>query len=740
MLRKLPALLLILASLAAALFGALGDTPSHGLPTVNNVTLFARSDTSVPALNGMVLSPSPAWTGQQISDAYSENTFTLYPTLGTRLRIQGTVLFRVWMKSDAPTFGIALFTLYEISVNGSSKEVAGTEGPMGISSRISDFNFAISGINATIEPSSTLQFRFTFVSSDSEEKAYLLWNDSRTPTQIVIPCLDHLSIEFSIHDQYGITASAYRANYSEEQVGVWMELAATDPFGLNDLRSIFVSVEDGTGNVIVDGEPMSLDTSGASFYSGIFAFNTSFPVGSYVVLLEILDSSGNSYHISSGFGIAYFYSLKFTLVDEFDQPLSEANYTITATSLVYATGSTNMAGLAQMQLPSSDVVGTYEIRVLWKNVPITVLSELDLTKETTLHLNVEVFRVTARCVLYGVPLSGASVSLIKNSVSIADAKTGLDGSVTFNQIPEGDYVITVSYLSYQYETNITVDRSFQTLVALEIPYLGRIPYIIMLMAAIVAAGLLVRRMRKPRSETISVINRLVDGGIPTSATIMIVGPSASGKTVLLENLMHASLVKGKPCVFIATMEFPSGIRKEMKGLGFDVSDYEKKGKLAFIDCYSAAAGQTSEEKYSVSSVTDLTRLGIEVSSCLESFGKGTEVFLDSLAPWVASLKPEFIVSFIHTTGAKVKAGDGKFSFTIGTSVDRELLTKLEDASDGIVELKISESEKEPRRRLAIRKFRGRKHSTEWIDFQVTENRGIVFRIYRRTLRKLWKGS
>jgi KaiC/GvpD/RAD55 family RecA-like ATPase len=107
---------------------------------------------------------------------------------------------------------------------------------------------------------------------------------------------------------------------------------------------------------------------------------------------------------------------------------------------------------------------------------------------------------------------------------------------------------------------------------------------------------------------------------------------------------------------------------------------------------------------------------------------------------VASLKPEYIVSFIHTTGAKVKAGDGKFSFTVGTSVDRELLTKLEEASDGIVELKISESEKEPRRRLAIRKFRGRKHSTEWIDFQVTEHKGIVFQIHRKTLRKLWKGS
>jgi len=131
------------------------------------------------------------------------------------------------------------------------------------------------------------------------------------------------------------------------------------------------------------------------------------------------------------------------------------------------------------------------------------------------------------------------------------------------------------------------------------------------------------------------------------------------------------------------MQFPSEIRKEMKALGFDITEHERRGELEFVDCYSAAAGQASKERYSVGSVTDLTRLSTELSTCLQNLGDGADVFLDSLGPWIATLKPEYILSFIHATGAKVKAEDGKFHFTIGTGVDREFMKKMEEASDAV---------------------------------------------------------
>jgi hypothetical protein len=165
---KLPVVLLTLFLLAATVNGVVENLPpSSALPTVNNITLFARLDESVPAYGGMILSPSPNWSGQQMSDAYGENVFTLYPILGQQLKILGTVLFRVWLRSDSPTFGKVTFSLSELSVNGNLKEVTRTEGYVGVNTRSSDFNFAIASVNVTIEPSSALQFRFTYTHAGS---------------------------------------------------------------------------------------------------------------------------------------------------------------------------------------------------------------------------------------------------------------------------------------------------------------------------------------------------------------------------------------------------------------------------------------------------------------------------------------------------------------------------------------------------------------------------------------------
>jgi len=728
--KTLVAVLSILFLLAAATSGILQHAlQSLALPSVNNVTLFARLEEPV----GMILSPSPKWSGQQTTDAYSENVFTLYPILGQRLEIFGTVLFRAWLRSDSPTFGKATFSLYQLSVNGDLEEVTRTEGYVGVNPRISDFNFAIAGVTATLEPSSALQFRFVYTSANPSVKVYLLWNDPRTPSQVVIPCVDHVSPDIAVFDKDGNPVSTFNANLTGAQAGVWVKVSVVNPFGLYDLTTTTLSVTDRTGTKIVDSQPMSLESSGASFYSGTYVLNTSFPVGVYSAVAKIVDSSGNTYQVSKGFSISYTYLLQFNLADEDNRPLSDANYTISSDSAVYALGSVDTSGWAAQQLPSSDIVGKYQITIFWKATQLTVLSELNLSGATTLNLKVSVYRVAVRYVLYGIPLSRASVYLLRNSTVIAKAVTEIDGSAVFDQIPPGDYVAKVNYMSYQYETSILVEKSHETLVALEIPYLGRIPYAAVSVAALAVVAVFVRRKRKLYPATINVLDDLIEGGLPQAATIMIMGPSAAGKTVLLENLMYASLDRRRPCVFVTTMQFPSEIRKEAKALGFDTEPHEKEGRLVFVDCYSAAAGQASEEKYSVPSITDLTRLGTELSACLGSLGKGTEVFLDSLAPWVAALKSEFIVSFLHATGAKVKAGDGRFFFAVGTSVEKEFLTKVDEASDGVIELTISEKQKEPRRKLTIRKIRGRKHSTRPVDFSIVEGRGIVFYIRGRSV-------
>lgn len=132
-----------------------------------------------------------------------------------------------------------------------------------------------------------------------------------------------------------------------------------------------------------------------------------------------------------------------------------------------------------------------------------------------------------------------------------------------------------------------------------------------------------------------------------------------------------------------------------------------------------------EERY-VTSHTDLTSLGLEISKCLESAGPGTDVYLDSLTPLANVLRMDYLLNFLQSIAAKVKANDGRLCVTIGAGIEKSGLTKLEEASDCVIETQLQESGKGQRKRLRIRKLRDRPYDDKWVRFRVEAGKGIVF--------------
>ena len=260
---------------------------------------------------------------------------------------------------------------------------------------------------------------------------------------------------------------------------------------------------------------------------------------------------------------------------------------------------------------------------------------------------------------------------------------------------------------------------------------------ISLLIVIIALSSLVviRRIQKKARKKIyktpfNYFNTLVKGGIPKSNAIMIYGAPGSGKTILLEHFVYDSLKKRRPCVFITNLDFPSRVRDRMKELGLKVKNSFLSKNLKFIDCYSETAGQKSTEEYSISSLGDLTTLGVKLSSCLNELGKNTDVFMDSLNPLFTLLKSDDILNFIHSTSAKVKGINGRFFFTVSTGIEEEIRSKLESTSDGVIELQIYESEEKYNRRFRIKKLR-KEHFDEWIDFSIEDKKGIIFHLRKK---------
>ena len=234
-----------------------------------------------------------------------------------------------------------------------------------------------------------------------------------------------------------------------------------------------------------------------------------------------------------------------------------------------------------------------------------------------------------------------------------------------------------------------------------------------------------RRRTKEYLAPFSFFDQMTGGEVPGGSMVTVEGNTGAGKTTLCSEVMYEDLKRGRPCIYVAADDFPDRIRDQMRTLGIDVGGYEKSGLLSFVDCYSAEAGRTPTEKFSVSSVGDLTTLGVKISSALQD-QKGTCLYLDSLSPFVPRAKPESIVSFVHAIGAKVRGLDGKAFFTMSTGSDETIQRQMEDMADCVIQMEAFEEKDVRRRRLRIRKFRNRRHQEGWATFTIEDGKGIIF--------------
>ncbi len=261
------------------------------------------------------------------------------------------------------------------------------------------------------------------------------------------------------------------------------------------------------------------------------------------------------------------------------------------------------------------------------------------------------------------------------------------------------------------------------------PPLNYLPYIGIGGAVIVGGAFYYRRKRTKRSYLVpfDYFNTLTGGELDGGTVVAVEGNTGAGKTLLSEQLMFEDLKKGRPCVFVATGDFPSNVRANMKAMGLDITGYEQSGLVTFVDGYSAEAGQESHEKFAIPSLGDLTTLGIKISSSLpgDSF-KGGSLYFDSLTPLVSKTKPESIVSFVQSLGARVKGMGGKAFFTVGPSVDGTVQRQLEEMADCVVQMEAFEEGGVRKSRLRVAKYRARRHQQGWVIYTIEGGKGIIF--------------
>jgi KaiC/GvpD/RAD55 family RecA-like ATPase len=551
----------------------------------------------------------------------------------------------------------------------------------------------------------------------------IVWDDSSAPTSLRLPAVSPTitTLAFSSQTQFG---RVVRADPVRNNATVEVTANATDAIGVYRFTNTAIQVTAPNGTLT----PLPVQGSNSSDYATHFERTISLTPGQWEIGLLLSDASGETYASTEPVWVSQFYPVRIDVVDSAGNTLENASVTASFQDQGAWSAVTNSSGWVTLPLPSG--VGALNVTVRWTGTETQ--SQTTVGPNTIIRIIVKVYEVGVRLSLsgipspYTIPVPFINVKLAQNGVIVANGFTGIDGVVKFRRIPGGNYTVIVNELLAMPQAPLSVSANAVSTIDIPFPHRTLLSASVITIAALASVVMLRKRRGKLYPMNFSYFTDLTRGGLPDACFLVIAGNSGSGKSVLLSTLAANHLSSAKS-IYVTNSEYPDRVRDNIMKLGVGEPEKVRESKrLIFIDAYSAVGGGASVEEFSVNSHTDLTTLSLNISKCLQTAGRGADVYLDSLNPLITVLRTEYVTDFLQSVAAKVKANNGRFCVTVGTAIAAHDLIRLEEAADCVIETQLHETRGGQRRRLRIKKMRGKPYNDSWTWFRVEQGQGIIF--------------
>ena len=650
--------------------------------------------------------------------------FQLNPVLGTNLQIDGAVTYNLYLRATAQFAGMVSAQLDDLKPDGTRVFVPATSvsAPVFLNPATILVTLGVGpAISYQFDAGSSILLQIGITQTSGPGQPQLVWDDASAPTSVRLPAIAPTTaeIQYSGPRDFGRIFQT-EANGTQR---VTVNATLTDPIGVYRFSTVAMKFTAQNGTAI----GTLMNPKNVTDYSTSYIASMSFGQGEWQVGLALQDSSGNSYSFAQPLWVTTFYPVSIAVLDSDGASLSNATLTVDVDAQSFWSSVTNQTGWGALTLPSTDIVGPLNLTVSWSGT--RSLFPLDVTHAATVTVQLTVYATNVRVTMMNMPVPFARVTLYQTG-EVGENSTGIDGTATFGRLPAGTYTVTVEYLLSSYQTSLHLSESGIIPIAVPFPHRTATTILAVAFVALASVVLVGRKRGKLYPSTFAYFKELTHGGLPEACFTIIAGNSGSGKTVLLNSLSAEQLAGGN-AIYVANTDYPDKIRSDMVKLGvLKESEANDPHRLIFVDAYSAVAGSQSREEYSVTSYTDLTNLGLNISKCLET--APGDVYIDSLNPLIAALRTDYLINFLQTVAARLKARNGRLIATVGTGIDEHDLTKLEEAADCVIQTQLNESGSRQLRRLRIKKLRGKPYNDRWVRFRVQEGRGIVFLTHKKT--------
>ncbi|CAN5329725.1 ATPase domain-containing protein [soil metagenome] len=218
---------------------------------------------------------------------------------------------------------------------------------------------------------------------------------------------------------------------------------------------------------------------------------------------------------------------------------------------------------------------------------------------------------------------------------------------------------------------------------------------------------------KRLSTGIAELDKMMGGGILEGDSVLVAGPSGTGKSALATQFLAEGLRHGDPGIAAIFEERPDGYVERAKGFGLDLETPQKTGKLELL--YLRPLDLSVDE--TMQAILDaVTRL------------KAKRLVIDSLVGFEMALAPGFRVDFRESLYRMIAALT-QAGVTILTTVEIEdSFTSFEFShysisflTDDIIRLRYVEIDGQVRKVIVIVKMRGGNHSKDIREYVIGDH-------------------
>ncbi|MEO8089233.1 MAG: ATPase domain-containing protein [Gemmatimonadales bacterium] len=232
------------------------------------------------------------------------------------------------------------------------------------------------------------------------------------------------------------------------------------------------------------------------------------------------------------------------------------------------------------------------------------------------------------------------------------------------------------------------------------------------------AGTVDRAGGRRLSTGVAGLDEMMCGGITVGDSLVLAGPTGTGKTTFAMQFVAAGLRAGEPAVMAVFEEHPDVYLERAKDFGVDfrAAVREDRLRIIYLRPLDLSVDETLEE----------------IRGSVEQMG-ARRVVIDSISGFEMALAPTFREDFRESLYRLINALTG-LGVTIFSTVEvLESLNGLQLTgyrisflTDDIISLRYVEIEGELRKVLTVVKMRGSDHSREFRAFEITAN-GVLLR-------------